>query len=319
MNEIAIRQQEHQNATTLYGDMDALAELAGSIRKVATWANDPKYPMTDYEVGLVARRCIGMSLDPLNPNEIQIWKDSHGVHFQLAKSLMTEWMHYFKGDTTEPRYYRLMSEQLEEEGLTPKHVAYKCTFYMREDLDKITTLIEAQIDTPANVRAMFEIWGIGVATPDEWNNAYFAPAGRSKASKVQKRALTDAIVKRFGTPTKAEIEELRRTSGTDRITAEDWEGAYEVGADERGTVALAQDAAQRRDAPQITTEEVKVGVAALYGDDAVVDGIFTEADQPELADDLEGFDFDTIEEIPFGDPEPEPVQLHWIDNPATRR
>ena len=326
MAEMTVRQQEHQSATTLYGDMDALAELAGAIRKVAPWANDPKYPMTDYEVGLVARRSIGMSLDPLNPNEIQIWKDSHGIHFQLAKSLITEWMHHFKGDTTEPRYYRLMAEQLEEEGLTPKHVAYKCTFYMRDDLDKITTLIEAQIDTPSNVRAMFEIWGIGVATPDEWNNAYFAPAGRSKASKVQKRALTDAIVKRFGTPTKAEIEELRRTSGTDRITADDWEGAYEVGADERGTVALAQDAANRRENEPLTREEAKDGVNLLYGNDEVVDGVFNEVETPQnepQIDDFDGtqFNFDDIEEIPLdkGMPPQQKKELHWIDVPETRR
>jgi len=290
---------EHQTATSLYGSMDALSELSNAIKKVAPWANDKDYPMTDYEIGLVTRRAVGMALDPLNPNEIQIWKDKHGIHFQLAKSLITEWVRKFKGDHTEPRYTRLAGEQLTAEGLPATAIAYRCTFFMREDLDTMTTLIKEKFDTPAYIRSMFEVSGIGVAQRQEYDGQYFAPAGRSKSWRVQKRALTDAVTKKFGTPTKAEIEILRRESGADKIRTADWVQAYEVGADDGGTVALAKDAAIRRDLPPMSDEEKRDGIAALYGDDAV-DGVFQdESEEPETA--------------------PTQADPHWIEDDTTRK
>ena len=190
----------------------------------------------------------------------------------------------------------------------------------------MTTLMNMGIYKPEEVRAMFEVSGLGVALLSEYNGQYFAPAGRSKSWKVEKRALVDAYRHKFGTPSRAEIETLRRMSGTDRITADDWEGAYEVGADERGTVALAQDAANRRENEPLTREEAKDGVNLLYGNDEVVDGVFNEVETPQnepQIDDFDGtqFNFDDIEEIPLdkGMPPQQKKELHWIDVPETRR
>jgi hypothetical protein len=345
MSEIVKANVETGNTVKLYGSDAEIQALGTLVKQFAPWAEK----LDNIQIGGVVRRVMAMGLDPLNGYEVQIWKDKRGiVQVQPAYTLMIDWVKKFKGDHTQPRYYRLVGEELEAQGLPENAIAYRCTFIMNDDLDRMTTLLNMRVYNPEEVRAMFEVSGLGVAQLNEYNGEYFAPAGRSRSWKVEKRALVDAYRHKFGTPSRAEIETLRRESGTDKIQPDDWEGAYEVGADSRGTVALAQDAAQRRDAEPITVEEARDGANALYGDgnDGVVDGVFkettAETDVPQDDFDEATFNFEDIEEIPFNyeteqapksiisppgnvfdnapvvemDDEP---QLHWIDNPATRR
>ena len=137
---------------------------------------------------------------------------------------------------------------------------------------------------------MITVTGLGVATAQELTSGYFAPAGRSKAWKIQKRALVDAYRKKFGTPTRAEIEELRRSAGTDRIIPADWEG----------TADLAPESASRLAAFRADVREIKEleesdpefaaaqkaqaadAMAAMFPGAVIVEG--TESRDPESAD-----------------------------------
>ena len=270
---------EVKTTVQMYGNDDEIQALGELVKQFAPWAKD----LTNVEIGGVVRRVMSMGLDPLNGHEVQIWKDNRKVvQVQPAYTLMIDWVKKFNGDHTQPRYYRLVEEELAEQGLPADAVAYKCTFIMNEDLDRMTTLLNMNVYEPKEIREMFEVSGLGVSLAEEYNAKskggveYFAPTGRSKSWKVEKRALIDAYRHKFGTPSRSEIETLRRQSGTDKITPDDWQGAYEVGADERGTLALAQDSAQQRDKEPMTREEAKTGANALYGDGngGTVDGVF---------------------------------------------
>jgi len=306
---------ETGNTVKLYGSDAEIQALGTLVKQFAPWAEK----LDNIQIGGVVRRVMAMGLDPLNQNEIQIWKDKRGiVQVQLAYTLMIDWVKKFKGDHTQPRYYRLVGEELEAQGLPKDAIAYKCTFIMNDDLDRMTTLLNMGCYEPNEVRAMFEVSGLGVAQLNEYNGEYFAPAGRSKSWKVEKRALVDAYRHKFGTPSRAEIETLRRESGTDKIQPDDWEGAYEVCADQRGTLALAQDTANRRESPAMTQEEATAGIDALYpnrsrgksklfkGEEPVpevVEGVIkettTNADVNQDDFDEAAFNFEDIEEIPF--------------------
>ena len=353
MSEIV--KSETENTVKLYGSDAEIQALGTLVKQFAPWAEK----LDNIQIGGVVRRVMAMGLDPLNGYEVQIWKDKRGiVQVQPAYTLMIDWVKKFKGDHTQPRYTRLIGDELASQGLPENAIAYRCTFIMNEDLDRMTTLLNMGVYNPEEVRAMFEVSGLGVAQLNEYDGEYFAPAGRSKSWKVEKRSLMDAYRHKFGTPSRAEIETLRRESGTDKIQPDDWDTAYRVCADQRGTVALAQDTANRRESPAMTQEEAAVGISALYPDHTrgksklfkddglvadAVEGVFKDVEEI-LGDDGEGFarmglcsapqnepqtdgfdeaafNFEEIEPIPFDyetKQEPEPPQLHWIDVPGTR-
>jgi len=285
--ELVTRAQEHQTAASLYGDDADLAELFEAVKKVAPWANDKQYPMNNAEIGLAIRRSAAMGLDPLNQHEVQIWKDKRGtVNFQLSYTLIAEWVRHFHGEHTEPQYHRLGSEELAAEGLQDNDMAFSVTFLMKKDIASLSTLVEAGYDA-RQARSMLEIGGLGVARASEAAGQYFAPAGRSPAWKVKKRALTDACRRKFGTPTRSDIEELRRAGGMANVKPQDWSDAQELSP--RDAAALAKDTAMHREHQERLTadpeykaefdETVKVAESLMYPapeEPQTVDAEFTE-------------------------------------------
>lgn len=253
MDERAIvsRAQEIATADALYGlkeDQDAMWK---QIAKVAPWINPKHGPaMSQEEVVLVIRKAVAMGLDPLNPHEVQIWKDKRGqVNFQLGYPLVTQWVRHFKGEHTEPIYDRLTVPEMIEEGLDEEDVAYRVRFIMKQDLPHLKTLIDAGYE-PKLARRMVEVKGIGVASAKEYDNDYFAPKGRSKAWKVKKRALTDAYRRKFGTPGRPEIMELRRLRGDAQLTLDDWRVASESARNGDARLQIARVAASNRSLKQ---------------------------------------------------------------------
>ncbi len=243
-----------QDTKLPYLDKQRVLEMAAIVQKVAPWANG----LQAGEIGLVVRRAMGMGVDPLNPHEVQIWKQGGTITIQLAYTLMIEWVRKFKGDYTRPIYYVLHGEQLTEVGLQPGDHAVRVEFFMREDLFRITEMYPIfGEDTPE----MFKVVGTGAVTAKDWNGPYFAPNGRSKMWKLEKRALLDAFRLKFGTPTLVEIEELRRDLGHDKITPEAWIGTENLYPGD--AVALAKSHA----APPIENgpvEEREEAMAALF-------------------------------------------------------
>ena len=252
-NALVTREQEHQTATSLYGDNENLAELFEAVKRVAPWANDKQFPMSNNEIGLAIRRSVAMGLDPLNQHEVQIWKDRRGtVNFQLAYTLIAEWVRHFHGEHTEPQYHRLGVEELTAEGLQESDMAFSVTFLMKKDIASLGTLVEAGYDA-RQARAMLEIGGLGVAKSSEYTGQYFAPAGRSPAWKVKKRALTDAYRRKFGTPTRSDIEALRRAGGMADVKPQDWSDVQELNPGD--AAALAKDTARHRDHQERLTDD----------------------------------------------------------------
>lgn len=275
---LVTREQEHQTATSLYGNNAELRELFDAVKAVAPWANG-KESMTNNEIALVVRKAVAMGLDPLNAHEVQIWKDKRGaVNFQIGYPLMVEWVRNFHGEHTEPRYHRLDADELRAEGLQPNDIAYRVTFLMNKDIASLQTLAEAGYD-PREARAMLEVSGLGVATLAEYNGDYFAPAARSRSWKVQKRALVDAYRRKFGTPNRSQIEELRRIGGFERVRAEDWEGTEDLHPGD--AAALVQFRGQWREHeerlesdPEYRAEkgeQTKAAMAAMYPDAQTVE------------------------------------------------
>jgi len=298
--ELVTREQEHQTATSLYGDNDALVELFEAVKKVAPWANDTKYPMNNAEIGLAIRRSVAMGLDPLNQHEVQIWKDSRGsVNFQLAYTLVAEWVRHFHGDHTEPQYHRLGPDALAAEGLQKHDMAFHVAFLMKKDIASLGELIRAGYDA-REAREMLEVCGLGVARSSEVVTPYFAPAGRSPAWKVQKRALTDAYRRKFGTPTRSDIEELRRSGALITVKPGDWTDVTELNSED--ATALAEDTARHREHqerleadPEYKTkfdETVKVAESLMYPapepepQPATVEGVIVEGAEPDAGEAL---------------------------------
>jgi hypothetical protein len=297
---LVTREQERATATTLYGEDGDIKKMIQDIRTVAPWVHNdnPKLKFSDNEVALVARRAMAMGLDPLNPHEVQIWKDNRGaVNFQISYTLMAEWVRQFKGTHTEPQYHRLTEEELKEQGLQKVDVAYRCSFVMDSSLDKLMLL--AELYGPQEAKKMVEVSGMGMATAQEYGGQYFAPAGRSRTWKVQKRALVDAYRRKFGTPTRAEIEELRRRGGFEAVDTGDWEAPENL--DARSRAALAKDTAFHRQHqerlatdPEYKAEFVErsdAAISAMYGEDAVMPAA-VEGDYREAQDDNPGPDFE---------------------------
>ena len=282
---------ELATATDLYGAMKSVEEFAKIVQKVAPWGQQFK----PTEVGLVVRRSLGMGLDPLNPHEVQVWKDKRGqICFQLAYTLVTEWVKRFKGEHTEPIFYQLSDIEAEGEGLSEGDVAFYATFIMTEDMPRMHDLIKMGFD-PKEAKSMVTVKGIGVATKAEYSGQYFVPAGRSRAWKLKKRAMVDAYRCKFGTPTRAEIMELRRRGTLEAATTADWEVASDDGEEEsfEGRVRLAELSANTRQTldewDSLNDEEKKArfeqNKRLLRGDpDAdITEGHYTEV-QPEAVE-----------------------------------
>lgn len=227
--------------------------LATTIARVAPWAYNKKFPLDAADIALAVQRSVGMGLDPLNPHEVQIWKDKRGLHIQLAYTLLRQWATQVLGGHTEPRYIRLDATELEREGLKSTDIAFWCEFVMREDIALIATMVQAGWD-PVQARAELTIRGLGTASLSDWNGEYFAPNARSKAWKVRNRAYTDAIRSRFGTPSQPVIEEMRRTRGEENIIPADWQLEAGNGSEERVRLA-AMEAQARTDEPDPRTPE----------------------------------------------------------------
>ena len=301
---------EYQESNSIAIPDTMLAVYVDAVKACAPWvkASSQSAAMTDQEVVYATRRALALGLDPLNPHEIQIWKDKRGtINFQIGYTLMAEWVRRFKGEHTEPQFDRLTAAELKAEGLADAAMAYRVRFLMKADIPNMRTLIDAGFSA-AEARQMLEVTGLGVATPQEVSGEYFAPTGRSKAWKVQKRAVVDAYRRKFGTPTRAEIEMLRRA-----LTPEDWERVdADLPADAR--VALAESAAHRREeaervaadpeyAAQVQAHNTEIA-GLLYG--PVVEAEIVEA--PPVA------------EHPAA-PEPEPATAadRWVEDAAALR
>lgn len=283
MNNLAV-QNDPQARITGY-DQEQITRFAAIVKTVAPWAKD----LTNHEIGLGVRRALSMGLDPLNTHEVQIWKDKRGnINFQLSYTLMAEWVRHFHGGHTEPQYYRLTEDQLIEEGLKANDVAYRVKFIMKSDLPAMREMMQIGAFDTREVRAMFEVAGLGVAEAREYSGQYFAPAGRSKSWKVKKRALTDAYRRKFGTPSKSEIEAIRRDM-PDVVDPEDIEYAISVApnASLEGQRAIAEAEQARRENP-LSEEDQSAGAAALFGGAEVVEAEVVEAapeppEEPEQA------------------------------------
>ncbi len=268
MNEIVLSPDESL-ARLGVTEMDRV--LANQIRKFAGWANSKNYPMTNDEVILTAIRARQMGVHPLNDKAFNAYKDSHGIHLDYHYSLIAKYVTKARAIRhTNPRYYRLTAEELEAEGLNQNFVAYYATFILMDDLQHYYDLMD-RIPEELAYRTIAKS-GIGSAPKAKWDNQYFAPNGRSKAWKVQKRALKDAYVKAFGYPSPAEAAALQAASGWVAPSESDLElGALNTDYTPN-IVALAQNEAVVRAAlenPQ-TDEERAETHAALWGDEAPI-------------------------------------------------
>jgi len=311
MSDLAIRSNDPQKNLVGY-DEEQVQRFAAVIKRVAPWAKGLK----NDDIGLAVRRALSMGLDPLNPHEVQIWEDRGTIQFQLSYTLLKEWVRQFHGEHTEPQYYRLTPQQLNEEGLAEDDVAYRVKFIMKDDLEAMREMLALKVFDTQEVKAMFEITGLGVATRSAYNGRYFAPNGRSRSWKVKKRALVDAYRRKFGTPSKSEIEQLRRDLPD--VDLDDIEYAAEV-APNAGLAsqrALAENKTKQREMNErMSDEDRREAADALYGGGdekpTAVEGEYREdydveaaaqAIEQESGESL----LDAVEEVPFDDLEPEP-------------
>lgn len=300
-----------------------VSEMLDIIKRTAPWAKT----MTPQETEFVVRRAIGMGLDPLNPAEVQIWKDDKGrVNFQIGYALIESWVKKVYGQHTQPRYTRLGAAELEAEGLDKTSIAYRCEFIMCSDLKAMADM--AAIVGPDEALRMFTCTGIGVASQQEFNNPYFAPKGRSATWKVQKRALTDSYRQKFGVPTAQELAAVKQRLGYALPTAEDYEQAALTTSDPVALDTLAQARANDRalPAPTVTVEQA---AALLYGDEQAAPPVPAPAPTPTSVGVSEAVTVETEIEAETGGepapapapataPAPAPAPAHWIDNPKTR-
>lgn len=252
----------------LYAD-EKTKLLAEAIARVAPWAHNENYPLDAADIALAVQRCVGMGLDPLNPHEVQIWKDRHGLHFQLAFTLLHQWATQILGGHTEPRYTQLDEPELTAEGLNVTDIAYLCRFVMKEDIPLIRTMAESGWD-PLEARQEMTLCGLGTCTKADWDQKWFAPNARSKAWKVRKRAYTDAIRTRFGTPGRGSIEEMRRLRGEDHITATDWQVGPGTAGERVRLAALTATGREREPDDREPEEVLAEGRAILHGEEVVI-------------------------------------------------
>jgi hypothetical protein len=248
--------KETLTAEQLYSDDENINALAKLVKRIAPWAHNKEFPVTNDEIGLACRWCISMGLDPLNQHEVKIWKDKRGIKLQLAYALLCQWSTQILGGHTEPVYTRLDEAELATEGLIQTDIAFRCEFVMKEDIPLIKTMMEAGWD-PLQARADLTARGLGVAHLEEWRGEYFPPKGRSRAWKVEKRAYTDAIRTRFGSPSQEVIEKMRRLRGEVSITDPDHllaAGEAETPEEAQWTVRQQQEPEDPREPEEVLAE-----------------------------------------------------------------
>lgn len=260
-----------ESGLQLYGDERAVKEVCEMVKRVAPWANG-KVEFADKEIGYAVRQCAALGLNPLDPHEVQVFKDKHGIHVSLSYALIVGWLRRFYGGFTTPQYRDLTQEEMTAEGLNPTDYAVEVRFLMLQEVPTLTALVQAGYD-PNEARGMVEVHGIGVVSGDDWRSPYFAPNGRSKRWKVEKRAFTAAVRAKYGTPSRDQIEILRRDGGMADVEAEDWELPPNLtpgGVDNRGRAALAAQHAhyrltdERREAdPAFAAEQDATNAAAI--------------------------------------------------------
>jgi hypothetical protein len=172
---------------TLYGDDAQVAALAERVMMVAPWAHyklsGEWQQMTKKEVSLVIRRCMALGVDPLNDKEVHIWRGKHGVNFQLAYTLMAQWVRNMKGGHTEPRFTDLRPDEKDLHGLSENDQATRASLVMLSDIPNIIALSQAGF-SPEEARAHLTVTDLGTVRAEDWASPYFAPSGRSKGRPV---------------------------------------------------------------------------------------------------------------------------------------
>lgn len=262
---------------------DALFEFGRAVRSFAPWANDDNHPMSDAEVALVVQRGAKCGLDVLNPHEVQIWKDNKGIKFQMSYSLMAQWASVTLGGHTQPRYREMTAEERESHGVKENDRVIICEFVMRSDIPFLKTMIEAGWE-PVEARADITMVGVGTVSASDWGGKYFAPNARSKRWKLEKRAYIDALRRRYGTPSEADILSLRRARGDDVISVEDWAIAKDE-TDPDAMTRHARESANGNGTPEVETrtpdEILAHGNDLLHGDGSdILDGEVETVEEP---------------------------------------
>ena len=305
---------------------DELTHWHSVATAIAPWVRGGKNtsPMNQQEVGLAIRKSLNLGLDPLNGSEVQIWKDNRGtINVEYAYELRVEWVNKIYGEHTEPIYERLSEDELMAEGLTPTHIAYRCRLIPLRNLDKMVTL--SNIYGAEKARAMFEVTGIGVADAGEYSGSYFAPSGRSKSWKVKKRALVDALRRKYGDPPADEIRQIRGYEVDPEASARAIEVAGDMSPDGMRAMVSAE---KTRGALAMSDEDKGAAKSALFGGAAasVAEGDFTESEEvieslaPAEAAGAE--DYDPAQDVAEAQAELEAskgTSKHWIDDPTTRK
>ena len=264
---LVLSEEQHRN---LYKD-DEQFRRGQAVRQLAKWANGD-YPMTDSEIALMVIRGDTTGLDVFNAHEVQIYKDKHGIQWMLAYTLVAQWADRCLGGHTQPRYNVLSEEETDLQGIPEGEGAIRCAFMMNKDIDRFIRLVSGGIDQD-RAEEMCTRTGIATVKGKDWNNKYFAPNGRSKMWKLQKRAYVDAIRTNFGEPGYSEIVMLRRERGEQSMRPQDWQvgaGDGPVLIDEEYNTARRlriEAAAQEGKRPEPTTGgDGEEAADLLYGE-----------------------------------------------------
>jgi hypothetical protein len=245
---------------------EELARFGAMIRAIAPWANDPKRPVSDQDIALIVSRGEGMGLDVLNPHEAHVIKQKNGgVTLQIAHALMAQWAEQIHGGHTRPRYRMLDDTEKESRGILKNDYACECAFIMKSDISNVAQMVQSGIWTPEQALSEMTVSGIGVVKATEWGDPYFAPNARDKKFKLEQRAYTDAVRRKFGTPGRADNIRMRRMRGEDEIALEDWQAAADEPESTRADLARA-NASDSEPRELITDAEFSENVELLRGD-----------------------------------------------------
>lgn len=245
---------------------EELARFGAMIRAIAPWANDPKRPVTDQQIALIVSRGEGMGLDVLNPHEAHVIQNKKGgISLQIAHALMVQWTEQIHGGHTRPRYTMLDDEEKASRGIVKTDYACRCEFIMKSDIETVAQMAQSGVWTPEEARNEMTVSGVGVVKAAEWGDQYFAPNARDKKFKLEQRAYTDAVRRKFGTPGRADIIKMRRNRGEEDIALEDWQAAADEPESTRPDLAR-MNANGREPREPITEAEFQENVEILRGD-----------------------------------------------------
>jgi len=228
----------------------------------------------------------------LNPHEIQVWKFAGKLQFQMSYIIFTACVNRFQPRHTPPKFTHMMGKDMPPTmGVNADDHVFICRFRLREDAAEMIQMVESGILTPEEAREEYSYRGEGIVDAQEWNRKKngkftFAPKGRSRAWKGEKRALIDAYRRAGWEPTRAQIQAVRESLGYDQMEPEDFADTDGLAPDD--AVALAKSHAQERQRTPMTAEEAQDAASALYPGQKVViakpdkdvqDGEFTMTDE----------------------------------------